>query len=115
LAAHWELWMLVQGGMTPMEALRAGTINGARYLGLDADIGSLEVGKLADLAVLANDPRTEIRNTDSVTHVVVGGRVFDASTMREIGGSNFVPQAFFWTAAEGAAGGAAPAHAHCSH
>lgn len=115
LAAHWELWMLVQGGMTPMEALRAGTINGARYLGLDADLGSLEVGKLADLAILANDPRAEIRNTDSVTHVVVGGRVFDASTMREIGGLSFVPQPFFWTAAEGAAGGAAPAHSHCSH
>ena len=41
LGAHWELWMLQQGGMTPMESLRAATIAGARYLGLDGDIGSV--------------------------------------------------------------------------
>ena len=45
LGAHWELWMLVQGGMTPLEALRGGTIDGARYLGLDKDLGSLEAGQ----------------------------------------------------------------------
>ena len=63
LGAHWELWMLQQGGMTPMEALRAATIAGARYLGFDADIGSLEKGKLADLIVLERRTRsTNIRN-----------------------------------------------------
>src|SRR5690625_7655042 len=48
LAAHWELWMLHQGGMEPLEALRAATLNGARYLGMGDHIGSLELGKLAD-------------------------------------------------------------------
>ena len=40
LGAHWEMWMFVQGGMTPLEALRCATLNGARYLGMDKDIGS---------------------------------------------------------------------------
>jgi imidazolonepropionase-like amidohydrolase len=44
MGAHWETWMLAQGGMTPLEALRAATINGARTLGLDKEIGSIEVG-----------------------------------------------------------------------
>jgi Tol biopolymer transport system component/imidazolonepropionase-like amidohydrolase len=85
LGAHWELWMLAQGGLTPMQALAAGTIDGARYLGLDKDIGSLEVGKLADLVVLDKNPLAEIRNSDSVRLVMVNGRVFDAATMNEAG------------------------------
>ena len=51
LGAHWELWMLQQGGMTNLEALRAATLNGAEYIGMGNEIGSLKVGKLADLIV----------------------------------------------------------------
>jgi imidazolonepropionase-like amidohydrolase/Tol biopolymer transport system component len=84
LAAHWELWMLGQGGMTPLEAIRAGTLHGAQYLGLDRDLGSLEPGKLADLAILDGDPRADLRHTARVAMVMIGGRLFDANTMAEI-------------------------------
>lgn len=85
LAAHWELWMFQQGGMTPLQSLRAATLSGAQYLGLDKDIGSLEAGKLADLIVLDRNPLENVRNTHSVRYTVVNGRVFDAATMNEIG------------------------------
>jgi imidazolonepropionase-like amidohydrolase/Tol biopolymer transport system component len=85
LGAHWELWMLQQGGMTNQEALAAATINGARYLGLDRELGSLEVGKLADLVVLDRNPLENIRNSESVNLVMLNGRLYDAATLNELG------------------------------
>src|SRR4029079_16674736 len=85
LGAHWELWMFVQGGMTPLEAIRSATLNGAKYLGMEKEIGSLEPGKLADLIVLDANPLENIRNSESVRYTVVNGRVFDAMTMNEVG------------------------------
>ena len=67
LGAHWELWMLQQGGLTPLEALRCATLYGAQYLGLDGDIGSIEPGKLADLIVMDKNPLDNIRNSESIT------------------------------------------------
>jgi imidazolonepropionase-like amidohydrolase/Tol biopolymer transport system component len=96
LAAHWELWMFVQGGMSPHEALRAGTLNGARYIGLDADIGSLEVGKLADLAIIAGDPLADIRSSEKVAYTVINGRIFEAATMAELGNHPRQPNKLWW-------------------
>ncbi|MGE5813745.1 MAG: amidohydrolase family protein [Acidobacteriota bacterium] len=96
LGAHWETWMFVQGGMTPMEALRAATINGAKYLGLDADIGSLEKGKLADLVVLDKNPLESIRYTDSVRMVMLNGRLYDAETMNEVAPNPHARLPFYW-------------------
>ena len=84
IAAHWELWSFVRGGMTPVQALRAGTIEAARSLGMDRDIGSLEVGKLADLVILAQDPSENIRASDSIERVMLGGRLYDSRTMNEV-------------------------------
>ena len=102
LGGHWELWMMGQGGMTPMECLRAGTSNGARYLGLDGDIGSLEVGKLADMVVLGKNPLDNIRNTDSVAQVMLNGRLYDAATMNQSGDNANQCKPFFWQTSGGA-------------
>jgi len=96
LGAHWELWMLVQGGMTPMQALRCATMNGAAYLGMDKEIGSLEPGKLADLIVLDQNPLEDIRNSDQIKYVMVNGRLYDANSMNEIGNREKIRLPFWW-------------------
>jgi imidazolonepropionase-like amidohydrolase len=85
LGAHWELWMLQQGGMTSLEAIRCATINGARALGLDRELGSIEKGKLADLLVLDRNPLENIRNTEAIALVMVNGRLYDAASLNQIG------------------------------
>lgn len=84
IGPHWELWSFVRGGMSPIEALRAGTLVPAQSLGMDADIGSLEAGKLADLVVLDADPTADIRNSEKVHRVMVGGRMYDPLSMNEV-------------------------------
>ena len=85
LGAHWELWMLQQGGMSNHEALRAATLRGAEYLGMDQDLGSIAQGKLADLLVLDRNPLQNIRNSTAIRYVMINGRLFDAETMAEAG------------------------------
>ncbi|MFN4080585.1 MAG: amidohydrolase family protein [Saprospiraceae bacterium] len=94
LGAHWELWMLAQGGMSNMQALRCATINGAVYLGMDAEIGSIKTGKLADLIVLDADPLDNIRNSELVRYVMVNGRLYEAETLQEVGDAK--PRGKFW-------------------
>ncbi|MEE2637623.1 MAG: amidohydrolase family protein [Acidobacteriota bacterium] len=85
LAAHWEMWMLEQGGFTPWEAPRSATIQGARYLGMDTEIGSLESEKLAEMAIINGNPLQNLRLSDRVAYTMVNGRMYDTETMRQLG------------------------------
>ena len=96
LGAHWELWMLQQGGLTPLEALRAGTLSGAQYIGLDREVGSIEAGKLADLMITDRNPLDNIQNSETISFVMMNGVLYDTRNMDEV-----YPQArprgkFFW-------------------
>jgi imidazolonepropionase-like amidohydrolase/Tol biopolymer transport system component len=105
LGAHWELWMLAQGGMTPLQAIRCATINGASYLGMEKEIGSLETGKLADLIVLNDNPLADIRNSEKIKYVMVNGRLYDAESMNEIGNREKPRLPFWWQQPHGAMNG----------
>ncbi|MBX9731366.1 MAG: amidohydrolase family protein [Sphingomonas sp.] len=105
LGSHWELWSFVRGGWSPVEALRAGTIMPATSLGMQQDIGSLEVGKLADLVVLDADPTIDIRNSEKIAKVMLGGRLYDAATLNEQVTGTRTRAPFWWEAKGGGAAG----------
>jgi hypothetical protein len=96
IGAIWELWLINQGGMSNHDTLRVGTLNGARTLGLDREIGSLETGKLADLIVLDADPIADIKALDTVRYTMVNGRLYEASSMNEIGNYDRPRGRFYW-------------------
>ena len=96
IAAHWEIWSFVRGGMTPLEALQTATISAARSLGMDSEIGSLETGKLADLVILAGNPLDNIRSTEQVETVVLGGRAYDARTLNETATGDARRAPYWW-------------------
>ena len=100
IAAHWELWMLHQGGMTPHQALRSATLHGAQYLGIDHALGSLEPGKLADMIVLDGDPLADLYQSSNVWQVMVNGRLYDAATMNQIGNDPQPRRPLYWERAE---------------
>ncbi|HUH13100.1 MAG TPA: amidohydrolase family protein, partial [Longimicrobiales bacterium] len=107
LGYHWEMWSLAMGGMTPEEVLRAATIDGARIIGFDADLGSIEHGKLADLVILDANPLEDIRNTDSVWRVMKNGVLYEADTLTEVWpheGTALPP--LWWWGGEAMVGGA---------
>ncbi|MGO9895697.1 MAG: amidohydrolase family protein, partial [Bryobacteraceae bacterium] len=74
---HRELQLLVEDcGLTPLEAIHAATAAAARAIGIDRDYGTLEPGKVADLAILRGDPSRNIRLTESVAAVMKAGVVY---------------------------------------
>lgn len=71
-----EFGALVNGGMTPIDALRAATVNGAELLGRSNEIGTLEPGKFADIVALDGDPLADITVMEKVVFVMKGGEVY---------------------------------------
>jgi len=71
---HQELELFVKAGLTPMEALQTATLNPAKFLGRTNDLGTVQTGKLADLVLLDSNPLDDIRNTQKISAVVLGGR-----------------------------------------
>lgn len=96
LAAHWEMWMFAQGGMSNMDVLKTATINPATTFGMDHQLGSIKPGKLADLIVIDGDPLTDIRSTDKVTYTMINGKLFNSETMNELNGDKQKRKAFFF-------------------
>ena len=81
---HDELNLLVQAGLTPMQALQAATLNPARFMGRQTDLGTIETGKLADLVLLDANPLDDIANTRKINAVVYGGRLFPKASLDEM-------------------------------
>jgi imidazolonepropionase-like amidohydrolase len=78
---HDELALLVECGLSPMEALQTATLNPARYFGLENEFGTIEEGKAADLVLLDADPLKDIRNIGKVRSVVMRGHFFSRSDL----------------------------------
>jgi imidazolonepropionase-like amidohydrolase len=78
---HDEFVLLVRAGLTPAEALRAATINPARFLGRENEMGSIEAGKIADLVLLDADPLKDIHNTTRISAVFFSGKHFDRAAL----------------------------------
>lgn len=81
---HEELEWLVKAGLTPLEALQAATLNPARYLDKEKELGTVERGKLADLVLLDDNPLEDIRNTQRIAAVMANGRYMDTSTLQKM-------------------------------
>jgi hypothetical protein len=91
-ALHWEMEMFAQAGVPSIEIIRAATLNPASAVGVVADLGSIEVGKLADLVLLDEDPLLDITNTSRIWRVMKGGHLYDPAVLeasaREEGTAN---------------------------
>ena len=81
---HDELALLVEAGLTPLEALRTATHNPAEFLGALDSLGTVATGKVADLVLLDANPLTDIRNTRRISAVIANGRLFDRAALNRL-------------------------------
>jgi len=81
---HDELALMVQSGLTPLAALQTATINPAKFLSRNEQVGTVEPGKIANLVLLGADPLADIRNTTKIEAVWLEGKYFDKSALVDI-------------------------------
>jgi len=81
---HEELQRFVAAGFTPLEALETATLNAARFLGMDEQLGTIEKGKLADLVLLKANPLEDIRNTQKIAAVIVNGHYYSGKDLEKM-------------------------------
>jgi len=81
---HEELQRFVAAGFTPMEALQTATLNPAKFLGMEDQLGTIKKGKLADLVLLDANPLDDIRNTQKIAGVIANGRYFSRADLDTI-------------------------------
>ena len=81
-----EIELYVQAGLTPMEAIQSATVVAARAMGMEDEVGTVEVGKRADLLVLDGNPLTDIRNIRMGRWVVAAGRMYETDGLWRGGG-----------------------------
>jgi hypothetical protein len=97
LGYHWELWLVGSSSqMTEHEALAIATLVGARSLGLDGEVGSIEVGKLADLVVLDRNPLEDLRHSNTIDQVMKNGRLYEGESLDEVWPRNRKAGPFYW-------------------
>jgi imidazolonepropionase-like amidohydrolase len=75
------LELLADAGIPASDIIRIATLNGAKFLNKERDMGSIEEGKIADMVLLAADPTRDIRNTKQIIQVIKGGRLVDRSKL----------------------------------
>jgi imidazolonepropionase-like amidohydrolase len=81
---HKELQLFVEAGLTPLEALQTATINPARFLKMEDSLGTVEIGKTADLLILDNNPTTDISATETILAVILNGQLLTKKRLRKI-------------------------------
>ena len=84
LSIHQEMEYFVDGGMTPLEALRTATIMAAEILGWETRFGSIEVGKQADIVAIDGNPLVDITNISKIDTVVKAGKVYRVSELEDM-------------------------------
>lgn len=83
-ALHQEFDLLAQAGLSPLEILQMTTLNGAKFLGREATMGSVEVGKDANLVVLDGNPVVRVQNLHRIHAVIRGGAFYSKEALNSL-------------------------------